>query len=265
MVCSGCGFTDHDTGTCPQRNSTTVATPDLSREGDNGTSRPPQFNTPPAGSALAQPCGEQPWIPVQCQASRHAQTRSGLRGQNRVRANGSLHQSSSTNPGNISRPVNHRPEQRGAAAHNGGSHFNVLENVEAQTEEMTHPGLQSHPFVFAGSGRRVELSSVVQAEPTAHQSGPSPTVEPTTVLLLDPILDDSKPSPLMDGVEASGLAVGVEIVALFTALSVPLNLIPAARSPVDLPIQQLDEAMGQAHIEVDIREEQQGGPTGASS
>ncbi|KAJ8766119.1 hypothetical protein K2173_021636 [Erythroxylum novogranatense] len=160
-----------------------ITTKEHYREDDNGPSRPPQLRNQDAGNAPEPPRGEHPWIHVQRHASRPAQSRPGRQGQTHARAAGTLYPSSSTTLGNLPRTVNHYAGTRGMETSNGGSRFNVLENVEAQFEDVTHTGLQSHPFFFSSSGRRVEQNSVVQSEPSENQSGPIPTEEATTVAI----------------------------------------------------------------------------------
>ncbi|KAJ8751667.1 hypothetical protein K2173_025827 [Erythroxylum novogranatense] len=68
--------------------------------------------------------------------------------------------------------------QQGETARVGGSRFNVLENVEALSEDLSQSGLQSHSFVFSDCGRKVAQSVVVQSEPNGIQPGPIPTEGP---------------------------------------------------------------------------------------
>ncbi|KAJ8761284.1 hypothetical protein K2173_001340 [Erythroxylum novogranatense] len=296
---------------------------------DNGLSRTPLIRNHADRPSPAPPRGERPSIQVQCHASRYAQSHSGRRGPNRARATGTIPPSTLAQSGNIRRPVTHCAGQQGETARVGGSQFNILENVEALSEDLSQSGRQSHPFVFSGCGRRVAQSVVVQSEPNGTQPGPIPTEGPqnpfaplstegpTNVATtqdqnpgsvdgptgqtsldratgrglgqLNPALIQLQPSTpenhlaielqshtemvcdqgLLTGqplgeTEASGLEAGSGSLDLLPNPYVPIALPPEARPSADLPIPQRDVAMGQAQLDVDVHDAQEGGPWGTS-
>ncbi|KAJ8899897.1 hypothetical protein K2173_019600 [Erythroxylum novogranatense] len=296
-VCSSCGFIGHESAACPHRPSTTDVASKKHKEAAIGSSRASPLGRNDAGTTPGPSSGEQPWIP----------SRGGRRGQRPARAAGTPSSSSSAIPGHVSRTVHQRVGQRGAAVHRGGSRFNILETIVSPTEDLSSPSLPSHPFIFFGSGRRVEQTSLVLNEPNETHAGPiltegspqfpvqaqsaSSAEGPTGLLSVgpatgsgphpgDPTLVQLQPSPtaqhlaidlqshiemvcdqvlligqvpgglgaspLNEGVEASGLAVG-------------------AGHEVPIPTPQLDEPMVQVQQAVNIPTVPEGAPRGASA
>ncbi|KAJ8755676.1 hypothetical protein K2173_022271 [Erythroxylum novogranatense] len=113
--------------------------------------------------------------------------------------------------------------------------------------------------------RRIQLQPSPTAQHLAIDLQSHTEMVCDQVLLMAQSLGELGVSPLIEGVGASGFAMGAGRANLLPNPTVSLDLTPAARPSVDFPTQPLDEAMEPVQLDSIIHAIQEGDPRGASS
>ncbi|KAJ8772585.1 hypothetical protein K2173_027762 [Erythroxylum novogranatense] len=203
-----------------------------------------------------------------------------------TRSGGPLRTLPFVHPGGSCSHVSHRAGMRGAATVRSGSHFNVLENVEAQTEEVT-PNV-TNPIPTAGAtsnstaqpkGPEVSLTrptrvdralgsrkqapepDLVQLQPTTTDKHLTLEIQLHTEMICDQLLflvqpsSDAEPSHLMERVEAFGIGDSPGVIVLCLP-----QLNPRSPPPGRFIDPDFGRGDGSTPQEVENREAQDGGP-----